>query len=340
MLPKHYLYPCILKALLPSEEGSSAMETTMEHIDRFVDAIRVNNKDTVRELQDMVDINKLDTLGHTGLMMAMYHNRLPLVTLLLQHPSIILSTRDRVNNTALHYACSENQVESVKLFLTHTQCTIDTVKMQGRHGNTAEIRAAQLGHHECAKIIQEFCNNHSSTIMPLSSSSSAIAIPSPCFTRPPSPPISPGRLTIAQLVQAIENVKIEENIFEENSNKEINSLQQMVKEALVKQASGRADIRRRVESLNAEIHQRTNTDHPVVESPVAAPAPSLVPQCPVCYEEMRPPRLIYNCMNGHLICSECQPSIRENRCINRCKSKYTGRATAMEQIVRQILGIM
>ena len=112
----------------------------------------------------------------------------------------------------------------------------------------------------------------------------------------------------------------------------------MLKEALVKQASGRADIRRRVESLNAEIHQRTNTDQTMVEPPVTAP--SLVPQCPVCYEEMRPPRLIYNCMNGHLICSECQPSIRENRCINRCKSKYTGRATAMEQIVRQILGIM
>jgi len=69
----------------------------------------------------------------------------------------------------------------------------------------------------------------------------------------------------------------------------------------------------------------------------------LIPECPCCYEsllEMRPPKQILTCGNGHLICSDCQPEITGNRCISRCGSSYGGRATAMEQMVRQILGIM
>merc|ERR1712130_815430 len=65
-----------------------------------------------------------------------------------------------------------------------------------------------------------------------------------------------------------------------------------------------------------------------------------VPECPACYEEMRPPREIYTCGNGHLICNTCHDRIQNNRCVLRCGAEYTGRATAMEQMVRQILGIM
>ena len=34
--------------------------------------------------------------------------------------------------------------------------------------------------------------------------------------------------------------------------------------------------------------------------------------CPVCYEVMEPPRRIYQCLNGHLICQNCKerPEIR------------------------------
>ena len=94
-------------------------------------------------------------------------------------------------------------------------------------------------------------------------------------------------------------------------------------------------------ALRAELHDRTADDNPE-EEPVRniPPPPSLIPECPACYEEMSPPRQIFTCGNGHLICSYCKPHIRDNRCINRCRSSYEGRATAMEQMVRQILGIM
>eukprot|EP00092_Neocalanus_flemingeri_P009793 GFUD01010551.1.p1 GENE.GFUD01010551.1~~GFUD01010551.1.p1 ORF type:complete len:230 (-),score=76.73 GFUD01010551.1:58-747(-) len=58
-----------------------------------------------------------------------------------------------------------------------------------------------------------------------------------------------------------------------------------------------------------------------------------VPECPVCLEEMKPPLKIFNCRNGHLVCSECRP--RLTVCTN-CREEYTGRATAVEQMLRQM----
>merc|ERR1711892_797891 len=68
------------------------------------------------------------------------------------------------------------------------------------------------------------------------------------------------------------------------------------------------------------------------------PPSSLIPSCPVCFENMKPPLRIFNCGNGHLICSVCKPKVTTNKC--HCLSMYMGRATAMEQLVRQILCIM
>ena len=74
--------------------------------------------------------------------------------------------------------------------------------------------------------------------------------------------------------------------------------------------------------------------------PAPAPTPhpslsSLIPSCPICLDSMKPPLKIFNCGNGHLICSSCQP--KTSICF--CKSKYRGKATAMEQMVGKILSI-
>jgi len=68
----------------------------------------------------------------------------------------------------------------------------------------------------------------------------------------------------------------------------------------------------------------------------------LVPECPVCFERMIPPIQIYTCGNGHVICSFCKEKFKEtgNMCINNCRAVYAGRATAMEQMIRQIFGTM
>ena len=32
-------------------------------------------------------------------------------------------------------------------------------------------------------------------------------------------------------------------------------------------------------------------------------------ECPVCLDEMLPPRQIWMCQNGHSVCGECQPKV-------------------------------
>ena len=65
---------------------------------------------------------------------------------------------------------------------------------------------------------------------------------------------------------------------------------------------------------------------------------TIVPDCPVCMEEMVPPLLrIHRCRHGHLVCSACLPGL-EKKCPT-CREEIMGRATAVEQIIRQALDL-
>jgi len=87
--------------------------------------------------------------------------------------------------------------------------------------------------------------------------------------------------------------------------------------------------RRKVE-MKEELHSRLSS---IMPNPA-----SLIPECYVCLEAMKPPLEILNCTNGHLICSTCYPMLQVKVC-GQCNGAITGKATAMEQMVRQILNV-
>ena len=87
--------------------------------------------------------------------------------------------------------------------------------------------------------------------------------------------------------------------------------------------------RRKVE-LKDESHSRLSS---ILPNPT-----SFIPECYVCLEAMKPPLEILNCTNGHLICSMCYPMLHVKVC-GQCNSNITGKATAMEQMVSQILNV-
>ena len=60
-----------------------------------------------------------------------------------------------------------------------------------------------------------------------------------------------------------------------------------------------------------------------------------IPECPVCFESMSAETQIFNCKNGHLVCGACKPRLEE--CATCRDGQYICRATAVEQIVRDIL---
>ena len=63
---------------------------------------------------------------------------------------------------------------------------------------------------------------------------------------------------------------------------------------------------------------------------------SVAPECPVCMVLMTPPKQIYQCPEGHLVCSDCRPQVRDNLCAS-CRSPqgYSSRCRYIEDIVKK-----
>ena len=63
------------------------------------------------------------------------------------------------------------------------------------------------------------------------------------------------------------------------------------------------------------------------------------PECPVCMTEMIPPKKIYQCSEGHLVCSDCLPQLQNKPCATcRNKNGYISRSRfAEDQIIKKIM---
>merc|ERR1712098_631824 len=63
----------------------------------------------------------------------------------------------------------------------------------------------------------------------------------------------------------------------------------------------------------------------------------LVPECPVCMVEMLPPKQIFQCLEGHLVCSECKPRIKNTFGCVTCRNKngYGSRCRYLEDLVQK-----
>merc|ERR1712129_663482 len=99
----------------------------------------------------------------------------------------------------------------------------------------------------------------------------------------------------------------------------------------------RAEKQERKESLHSRLQALLGPPGQPAKPPPPPPS-SLIPECPVCFESMKPPLQIFTCGNGHLVCSVCRPKLPIDKC--HCLAMYTGRATAVEQIVKKALDIM
>jgi len=136
------------------------MGNNMSDINRFTTACQHNKINTVRQLINKVDVNGVDGGGWTGLMAAMCYNNPVIVRMLLDHPNIDLGRTDSfTESTGLHMSCQYNYTECARLFLAHRKCTPKIVNMKNWKGKTAKMVASEKGHHECARIVREYCVN-------------------------------------------------------------------------------------------------------------------------------------------------------------------------------------
>jgi len=274
-----------------------------------------------RMTSEGVNINGEDKYGVTGLQMAMLGGHTEVVRILLGCNEIKIDSKNRIGHTALYLACHTNKVECVQLFLAHNTCTKNIVRMvsEGNRGMTAEMVANKKGSHECARLIREYLENDDDTGSDRNEEAKL------------------EDLTLSEVAIRIEEMNAKESWQKEKMNdEEKKELEELEKEyirkrndTLEKHAVARkkfcSEHEKAKKALCHELQRRLGTP----------PTVSLLHSCPVCLETMRPPLQIFSCANGHLICSNCKP--RVTKCF--CQAMYTGRATAMEQMVRTILNI-
>ena len=78
-----------------------------------------------------------------------------------------------------------------------------------------------------------------------------------------------------------------------------------------------------------------NSGQNITKPPPTSPK---IPECYVCFEEMKPPLRIKSCTEGHALCEQCLERMKPKRC-GQCKSVSFGRATTLEQFIKNILDI-
>ena len=63
----------------------------------------------------------------------------------------------------------------------------------------------------------------------------------------------------------------------------------------------------------------------------------LIPECPVCLEDMGPGVAIWQCVNGHLICGDCR--VRTFHVCGECRSRegYVSRSRRLEDNISRMM---
>ena len=62
-------------------------------------------------------------------------------------------------------------------------------------------------------------------------------------------------------------------------------------------------------------------------------APARAPECPICFEELRPPMQIIQCLRGHKLCEPCSLKPEIPCCPDGCKAGFMGRDFGMEAFI-------
>jgi len=87
----------------------------------------------------------------------------------------------------------------------------------------------------------------------------------------------------------------------------------------------------------AELDQQQQQMKNFVRGEIAKVKATPIPECPVCFLQLKPPRKIVQCLKGHKICEACSEKEAVVSCPT-CKTAFMGRDFGMEAFVRELSG--
>eukprot|EP00092_Neocalanus_flemingeri_P033631 GFUD01036561.1.p1 GENE.GFUD01036561.1~~GFUD01036561.1.p1 ORF type:complete len:376 (-),score=91.39 GFUD01036561.1:260-1387(-) len=97
------------------------------------------------------------------------------------------------------------------------------------------------------------------------------------------------------------------------------------------------NVDKTIEDLLKLVPDASNTSKEGTSPKLSSNSSVPTPTCTVCWEALTPPKRIFQCTNGHLVCGVCQrqPQLQGKGCPT-CRQPMIGRATAMEQFLADL----
>ena len=287
-------------------------------IDDFLAACMQNRLEIVKKMifDDRFIVRKQDMFGWTGLMWAVQFNTSSIVDIILSTPGVIISQQNIYGMTALHCACENNSVESVKLLLQHPQCSQEFIYVFTKTYETARMVSERKGHLECEKILQDYL-----ILQDVSH---------------PMKPVGKNSKTCDRSSTSIQSTS-SFNIFNTFNTGQYHTSLQSSEPASSMHNFNTGRYHTSLQSFEPSAPPMASSDFgQIVSKPLSTGLK--IPECYVCFEEMRPPLRIKSCKEGHALCEQCLERMKPKRC-GQCKSVSFGRATTLEQFIKNILDI-
>ena len=152
-------------------------------------------------------------------------------------------------------------------------------------------------------------------------------------------PIRSKKIKLTKLTQTLENLETkmgaEKIALGDEHKKMVDDLEKEFKEKLSAMRESNERASKSLENQHKEQKEEIEKYIRGYLSLAPTPSPTPAPECPICLDSLAPPARLYNCPEGHLLCSECRSKV--DIC-QSCRKPLQGRATAMEQYLRAVYG--
>lgn len=242
-----------------------------------------------------------------------------------------LNAKDQWGRTPLWCAVTQGQLGVVTIMV---ECEHIKLETKDSYGKSLEFRANEKGYTEIEDLIKQEKIRRQLTVFAVNDdSNSEQALREKLES-------TENQLCDLEKRHAIEKMNLEvscseavERLLKENEDK--------LKKVEERQKTEIEILNKQKETIEQKMSINTsNTDSSAPAYPPGQQEPynqylPPCPECPICMENLMPPRRIFQCGNGHLICEICQPKMKEKKCPT-CLQVFVGRAIAMEQHLRTL----
>ena len=299
----------------------------------------------------------------TPLMIAVQNNQLEIIKILLTNDDLDIATTNIFGGTALHTACLYGNADCVALLGKDRRMTRQIINLKPRDylmnstGDTALMQAVKNGFFSCVERMTEIDgvdwetkNRKGESLEDVARHKKYIGLLK--FLRKimseNDSPSQYKKMKLSKLTHVLENLdddmKVEDIALGDEYKKKVEDMEEdyaiqredldnELREKLSTIHGSNEKQKQRLANRHKKKKEALKTEIKGRVSPVKSVPPA--PECPICLDSLAPPARLYNCPEGHLLCSGCR--IKVEVC-QLCRKPLQGRATAMEQYLRAVYG--